>query len=52
MGSTSGKRGIASVPRDTNYAMDNGSCPACGRAFKATLARQADPQTSLLLDIT
>ena len=46
--STQGKRGIGTIPRD-DYAMNNGGCPTCGRAFKATIARQADPQTSLIL---
>jgi hypothetical protein len=46
--STKGKRGIGSVPRDA-YAMNNSGCPSCGRAFKATIARQTDPQTSLIL---
>lgn len=46
--STKGKRGIGSIPRDA-YAMNNGGCPSCGRAFKSTIARQADPQTSLIL---
>jgi hypothetical protein len=48
VGSTRGKRGIGPIPRD-DYAMHNGGCPACGRAFKATITRQADPQTSLIL---
>jgi hypothetical protein len=48
VGSTRGKRGIGSIPRDA-YAMNNGGCPSCGRAFKATIARQLDPQTSLIL---
>lgn len=48
IGSTTGKRGIGPIPRDT-YAMSNGGCPACGRAFRVTIARQADPQTSLIL---
>jgi hypothetical protein len=46
--STRGKRGIAAIPRDA-YAMNNGGCPSCRRAFKSTIARQADPQTSLIL---
>jgi hypothetical protein len=45
---TRGKRGIAAIPRDA-YAMNNGGCPSCRRAFKSTIARQADPQTSLIL---
>jgi len=49
VGSTRGKRGIAAVPRDTGYATNNGGCPACRRAFKTTIARQRDPQTSLVL---
>ena len=48
VGSTRGKRGIAAIPRDA-YAMNNGGCPSCGRAFKTTIARQADAQTSLIL---
>ena len=52
VGCTKGKRGIGTIPRDTGYAMNNGGCPRCGRAFKATIARQADPQTSLVLDGT
>jgi len=50
--STKGKRGIGNVPRDAGYAMNNGGCPSCARAFKATIARQADPQTSLIIDLT
>jgi hypothetical protein len=46
--STRGTRGIGAIPRDA-YAMNNGGCPSCGRAFKATIARQVDPQTSLIL---
>jgi hypothetical protein len=52
VGSTKGKRGIASQPRDDRYPVNNGSCPSCRVAFKTTLARQADPQTSLLFDLT
>lgn len=52
VGSTRAKRGIGTVPRDAGYAMNNGGCPSCGRGFKATIARQADPQTSLILHDT
>lgn len=52
VGSTRGNRGLGPMPRDTDYAMNNGGCPCCGRAFKATIARQRDPQTSLVLDAT
>ena len=48
VGSTRGKRGIGAIPRD-DYAMNNGGCPSCGRSFKATIARQANPQPSLIL---
>lgn len=49
--STRGKRGIGPIARDTGDAMNNGGCPSCGRSFKATIARQADPQTSLVIDL-
>ena len=49
VGSTRGKRGIGTIAPDTRDAMNNGGCPSCRRAFKVTIARQADPQTSLIL---
>ena len=51
VGSTRGKRGIGDTPRDEKYPDNNGGCPSCRKAFKATIARQADPQTSLLFDL-
>ncbi len=48
VGSLKGKRGIGTSPRDLKWPVNNGSCPNCGRSFRSTLERQADPQTSLL----
>jgi len=50
-GTLKGKRGIGSVPPDPKYAANNGGCITCRKAFKATIDRQADPQTSLLFDL-
>lgn len=50
VGTRKGKRGIGKLPRDTEYPANNGGCSSCARAFSATTARQADPQTSFLLD--
>jgi hypothetical protein len=50
-GTLRGKRGIGSSARDPKYYANNGGCITCHTAFKATVDRQADPQTSLLFDL-
>lgn len=52
VGSTRGKRGIGTIAPDPTDPMNNGGCPSCRRAFKTTIARQTDPQTSFVLDLT
>lgn len=52
VGALKGKYGIGAIPPHPKYPANNGGCIRCHTAFTSTIARQANPQTSLLFDLT